>query len=98
MAQTYYEVLGVGENATRTEIEAAFKGKAREVHPDTVPPGNAYLRRIVGEAFKDLSEAKAVLLDPVERRKYDAELAYIRGSETFSTAPQPTPSAPPPPP
>jgi len=97
VAQTYYEVLGVAENATRAEIEAAFKGKAREVHPDKVPPGNTYLRRVVGEAFKDLSEAKAVLLDPVERRKYDAELAYIRGSDTHTT-PQSTPAAAPPPP
>jgi len=38
------------------------------------------------------------LLDPTERRKYDAELAYMRGAETFSTAPQPTPAAPSPPP
>jgi len=100
MAQTYYEVLGVAENATRAEIEAAFKSKAREVHPDKVPPGNTYLRKIAAEAFKDLSEAKTVLLDPSERRKYDSELAYMRGAETFYTAPQPSaaPSSPPPPP
>ena len=98
MAQTYYEVLGVADNATSAEIEAAFKRMAREVHPDLVPPGNTYLRKIAAEAFKDLSEAKTVLLDPGERRKYDAELAYMRGSETFYTAPQPSPAPSPPPP
>jgi curved DNA-binding protein CbpA len=95
VAQTYYDVLGVAENATKAEIEAAFKSKAREVHPDRVAPGSPYLRKVAGEAFKDLSEAKSVLLDPVERQKYDSGLAYMRGAETSSTNPsaQPTPKA-----
>ena len=75
MGQTYYEILGVAESATAAEIEAAFKAKAREVHPDTVPAANAYLRKIAAEAFKDLSKAKTALLDPTAREKYDAELA-----------------------
>ena len=78
MAQTYYEILGVAQNATAEEIEAAFKKRAREVHPDTVAPGNAYLRQVAAEAFKDLSQAKATLLNPFEREKYDAKLIYER--------------------
>ncbi len=78
MGQTYYEILGVAESATAAEIEAAFKAKAREVHPDTVPAANTYLRKIAAEAFKDLSQAKAALLDPTARQKYDAELAASR--------------------
>ena len=87
MAQTYYEILGVKENATRAEIESAFKAKAREVHPDTVPAENTYLRKVAAEAFKDLSEAKAVLLDASARQKYDAGLAYARDSEQVHAAP-----------
>lgn len=100
MAQTYYEVLGVAETATEAEIDAAFKNKAREVHPDKVAPGSPYLRRVAAEAFKDLSEAKTVLLNRAERQKYDAELAYIRGSTASSTSPssQPPYQASPPPP
>jgi hypothetical protein len=86
MGQTYYEILGVAENATPEAIEAAFKSRAREVHPDAVAPGNAYLRRVAAEAFKDLSEAKAILLNPIERQKYDARLAYERGARQTSTA------------
>ena len=78
MGQTYYEILGVTENATAAEIEAAFKAKAREVHPDTVPAANTYLRKVAAEAFKDLSEAKAALLNPSARQKYDASLAASR--------------------
>jgi hypothetical protein len=98
MAQTYYEILDVAEDATAAEIEAAFKAKAREVHPDTVPSENAYLRKVAAEAFKDLSEAKAVLLDSASRQKYDAGLVYARGSQ--QSHPDPTGSqftgAPPP--
>jgi hypothetical protein len=78
MGQTYYEILGVAENATAAEIEAAFKSKAREVHPDTVPAENTYMRKVAAEAFKDLSEAKAALIDPTTRQKYDAGLAASR--------------------
>jgi DnaJ-like protein len=78
MAKNYYEILGVPENASDADIEAAFKVKAREVHPDTVPADNAYLRKVTSEAFKDLSEAKAALLDPTARQKFDASLAAER--------------------
>ena len=78
MAKNYYEILGVPENASDSDIEAAFKVKAREVHPDTVPADNPYLRKVASEAFKDLSEAKATLLDRTAREKFDASLAADR--------------------
>jgi hypothetical protein len=87
MGQTYYEILGVAENATAAEIETAFKSKAREVHPDTVPAENTYMRKVAAEAFKDLSEAKAALLDPTARQKYDAGLASSRSAK--QTPPEP---------
>src|ERR1700722_2327783 len=78
MAKNYYEILGVPETASDADIEAAFKVKAREVHPDTVPADNVYLRKVASEAFKDLSEAKATLLDPAARQKFDGSLAAER--------------------
>jgi len=93
MARTYYELLGVRENATDAEIQAAFKTKAREVHPDKVAPETPYLQKVAAEAFKDLSEAKSVLLDHDQRSKYDAGLAYMRGSTSTATNPS---SQPPP--
>src|SRR5277367_2998600 len=81
MGQTYYEILGVPESATAAEIEAAFKAKAREGHPDTVPAENTCMRKVAAEAFKDLSEAKAALLDPAMRQKYDAGLAASRSTK-----------------
>jgi curved DNA-binding protein CbpA len=109
---TYYEILGVSQRATSDEIEAAFKSKASEVHPDRVSPANPYLKNVAAEAFKGLSEAKAVLLDASKRQRYDAELAYSRGSSakppagagpattapnaSASTAPAPAATARPP--
>ena len=93
MARTYYEILGVAENASEADIEAAFRAKAREVHPDTVPAENTYLRKVAAEAFKDLSEAKAVLLDPDRRQKYDAGLVYARSSEQAHAEPSGQPSS-----
>ena len=92
MAQTFYEILGVAENASTEEIETAFKKRAREVHPDTVAPGNAYLRQVAAEAFKDLSEAKATLLNRTEREKYDARLMYERGSRAAGSPSSAPPS------
>lgn len=86
MAKNYYEILGVPENASDSEIEAAFKVKAREVHPDTVPVDNPYLRKVASEAFKDLSEAKATLLDRTSREKFDASLAADRERNRESTS------------
>src|SRR5580704_17971621 len=78
MGKNYYEILGVPENASDVDIETAFKVKAREVHPDTVSVDNPYLRQVAYEAFKALSEAKAALLDPTARQKFDASLEAER--------------------
>src|SRR4029077_12164532 len=59
-------------------------------HPDTVAPGNAYLRQVAAEAFKDLSEAKAILLNPTEREKYDAKLSFARATDQGKTGSPPS--------
>src|SRR5262249_28518877 len=88
MSQTYYQILGVPETATPAEIDAAFKSKATEVHPDRISGDSSYLKKVAAEAFKNLSEAKAVLLDPVKRRQYD------RRRPAWGASPPPPPPAP----
>jgi hypothetical protein len=92
MGKNYYEILGVAENASAADIEAAFKAKAREVHPDTVPADNPYLRKVASEAFKDLSEAKAALLDPTTRQKLDDSLNADRERNRESSNSNSSPS------
>src|ERR1700754_2351586 len=66
MPSDYYEVLGVSRDASDTEIKKAFRGLARELHPDVTghdPEAEA--------RFKEAAEAYEVLSDAERRRTYD---------------------------
>lgn len=62
----YYEVLGVGKEATEAEIKKAYRKLARQYHPD-VNPGDAG----AAERFKEITEAYEVLSDGGKRANYD---------------------------
>jgi molecular chaperone DnaJ len=67
MARDYYEVLGVGREASETEIKKAFRKLARELHPDVNDHDPE-----AEEKFKQAAEAYEVLSDAERRRTYDA--------------------------
>jgi molecular chaperone DnaJ len=67
MSDDYYEVLGVGREASETEIKKAFRGLARELHPDVNDHDPE-----AEEKFKAAAEAYEVLSDAERRRTYDA--------------------------
>lgn len=67
MPRDYYEVLGVGRNASGAEVKRAFRLLARELHPDVNDHDPA-----AEEKFKAAAEAYEVLSDPERRRAYDA--------------------------
>jgi molecular chaperone DnaJ len=67
MPRDYYEVLGVGREATETEIKKAFRGLARELHPDVNDHDPD-----AEEKFKAAAEAYEVLSDAECRQTYDA--------------------------
>jgi molecular chaperone DnaJ len=66
VARDYYEILGVGAQATEAELKKAFRGLAMQYHPDR-NAGN----KEAEERFKEINEAYAVLSDPDKRAHYD---------------------------
>jgi len=61
----YYEVLGVPRDAGDADIKKAFRGLARELHPDVNPDP------VAAERFKECAEAYEVLSDGQRRARYD---------------------------
>jgi molecular chaperone DnaJ len=62
----YYEILGVGRNATEQELKSAYKRLAIRYHPDK-NPGDAEAE----ETFKEVAEAYGVLSNAEQRARYD---------------------------
>ncbi len=65
MTETFYDVLGVAEDATTDEIESAYRERLKQTHPDVSDDDDA------GQATKTLIEARDVLVDEDERARYD---------------------------
>jgi molecular chaperone DnaJ len=61
----YYELLGVGRDASEAEIKRAFRQQARELHPDVSEAPDAHDR------FREVIEAYEVLSKTETRDLYD---------------------------
>ncbi|MFQ5340179.1 MAG: molecular chaperone DnaJ [Anaerolineae bacterium] len=61
----YYDVLGIGRDASKDDIRRAYRRKAREYHPDVNGAPDA------AERFREAKEAYEVLSDDDKRAMYD---------------------------
>ncbi len=94
--KNYYLILGVERDATQEEIRSAYRGLAKELHPDYYGDDSG--------PFMDLQEAYGVLNDPARRRAYDrvaSNRAHVQSAPKPSTPepirphrPQPEPLIP----
>jgi molecular chaperone DnaJ len=62
----YYEVLGVGRDASESDVKKAYRKLALQYHPDRNPGDQT-----AEERFKEAAEAYSVLGDPEKRARYD---------------------------
>lgn len=65
---TLYDVLGVSQNASETEIHRQYQELARQYHPDKSSVEGAK------EKFLKVTEAWKVLRDSQKRQEYDDQL------------------------
>lgn len=86
MARDYYERLGVPRGASTAEIERAYRERIKETHPDVSDDDSAH------ERTKRLIEARDVLTDETERRRYDriGHEAYV-GRDGAASSPSERP-------
>ncbi|MFD2518199.1 DnaJ C-terminal domain-containing protein [Salinimicrobium flavum] len=77
----YYKVLGLGKNATKSDIKKAYRKLARKFHPDLNPNDPAAQKK-----FQQINEAHEVLNDPEKRKKYDKYGKDWQHAEEFEKA------------
>ena len=71
----YYEVLGVGRDASLDEIKKAYRKLAHQYHPDvSKDPAST-------DKFKEIAEAYRTLKDPEKRAAYDQLGSYQPGQD-----------------
>lgn len=80
MTETFYDVLGVDEDATTAEIQSAYRERLKQTHPDVSDDDDA------GERTQSLIEARDVLTDDEERARYDrvGHDSYVGGGSVDS--------------
>lgn len=84
--RSYYVILGVPADASPAGIRAAYRDRAKELHPDRAGDGRE-------REFRELQEAYEILSDPQRRRRYDAERprAAPPGARAAPSAPRARP-------
>ncbi len=90
--QDHFWSLGVGREASTTEIDRAYEALARSFHADRYRLAPEDDRRMAQEIFDSLAEAHRVLRDPVHRRAYANKLG--RENDEASEPPRAANAAP----
>ena len=75
--ETYYKILGIKEDASKSEIREAYKELALKWHPDK----NLNNIQEATEIFEKVQKAYEVLSNPSERASYDKKLNQERNEQ-----------------
>jgi curved DNA-binding protein len=69
-----YQILGLTNAASQSEIRRAYRILARRYHPDLNPNTDT------AKIFREIAEAYAILSDPEKRRLYDVEIDQLNST------------------
>jgi len=75
MAENFYNILGVSENATKDEIKKAYRGLQMKYHPDKNPGSQESINMT-----QKINEAYETLGDEQKKQEYD----MMRNNPFFS--------------
>ena len=75
----YYQILGVGRNASADDIKKAYRELALKWHPDRWVSKPDDERRRAEETFKEITEAYETLSDPNKKSRYDLQSTFGGG-------------------
>lgn len=67
MTKDYYKILGVDKNASKKDIDKAYRDLAKKLHPDVNPNNEQAVKD-----FKECVAAYEVLGDAEKRKRYDS--------------------------
>ena len=86
---TFYEVIGISQNASAADIKAAYRRQAMKLHPDR--GGSAHAMNLLNKAYRVLGHAESrAKYDEHLRRQSQRQSAEERQAETTRSASEPT--------
>ena len=75
MPKTHYEILGIDQNASESDIKKAYRQLSLKYHPDRNGNSQESIER-----FQEISNANDTLSDPEKRKHYDFDLQHGEGA------------------
>lgn len=75
----YYKILGVDRNIPQKDVQAAYRKRAKQFHPDLHPDDPKAKAK-----FQALNEAYEVIGDSEKRKKYDQFGANWKNADAFN--------------
>ena len=73
-SSSYYDILGISNNADITHIKQAFYSKVKLYHPDKINNDNDHIVNDYKEKFIEIQAAYEILSNTEKRKAYDISL------------------------